>query len=393
MIRGFYPIVVVVLVFAVVGVGGHRLLSNEPQSAAEFSLTDFLSSGEVDTDDRLFTKAESGYVLRFPRDHIAHPAFRSEWWYINGNLQHRDDAQQRFGFQFTVFRQALQTQKRTQQQATSGWLTPQFYMGHAGLGVFSQNRHLVAERFSRQGPGLAGTSSQPLSVWLENWQLRSENDQDLFPAQLKVGVQHNDAGESFSYRLRLIPEKPRVYQGDQGYSPKRPEPGFASYYYSYTRLRVEGEIRFDDQTIPVTGAAWYDHEWASNSLAAYQSGWDWFSLQFKDGRELMFMVLRSKAESGQADFRQVSLFSQSGERLPLDARNITLDVLDHWQSETGVIWPSGWRMKIPEYDLDLRILPRQKKQENNLSVRYWEGAVSVEGSHVGQGYVELTGYE
>lgn len=389
--RGFYRIVWVALALLMAAAMVHVLLPDDPPPAVDFSLTDFLSAGESDDHaDQVFAKAQPGYVLRFPQDHIAHPEFRSEWWYINGNLQHRDDPAQRFGFQFTVFRQAL---ARLDGQAKSGWLAPQFYMGHIGLGVFNRNQHLTAERFSRQGPGLAGTQAQPLSVWLESWRLNSEQDASLFPATLIAVASQNQDGESFGYQLRLVPEKPPVYQGLQGYSPKRPEPGFASHYYSYTRLRVEGEIQVNEQTIPVTGAAWYDHEWGSNSLAAYQAGWDWFSLQLDDGRELMFIVLRSKVDSGQADFRQVSLFDQAGERLPLDAGQVELDVLDHWQSDSGITWPSGWRMRIPEYDLDLRILPRQKTQENDLSVRYWEGAVKVEGRHAGQGYVELTGYE
>jgi predicted secreted hydrolase len=39
--------------------------------------------------------------LVFPRDHGAHPDFRTEWWYVTGAL---DSPQADIGFQLTFFR-------------------------------------------------------------------------------------------------------------------------------------------------------------------------------------------------------------------------------------------------------------------------------------------------
>jgi predicted secreted hydrolase len=52
---------------------------------------------------------------------------------------------------------------------------------------------------------------------------------------------------------------------------------------------------------------------------------------------------------------------------------------------------------VPVAGLDLVVTPLLRNQELDLAVRYWEGAVSVEGSAEGQslagaGYVELVGY-
>ena len=51
----------------------------------------------------------------------------------------------------------------------------------------------------------------------------------------------------------------------------------------------------------------------------------------------------------------------------------------------------------PEQDLTLEIRPVMADQELFTTVRYWEGAVDVEGERdgspvTGRGYVELTGY-
>ena len=52
---------------------------------------------------------------------------------------------------------------------------------------------------------------------------------------------------------------------------------------------------------------------------------------------------------------------------------------------------------MPRLDLELNIDPVLPDQELDASVRYWEGAVDVNGRRAGEavegrGYVELTGY-
>ena len=43
-----------------------------------------------------------GYTIAFPRDEGAHPAFRTEWWYVTGQLDAEDGPP--LGFQITFFR-------------------------------------------------------------------------------------------------------------------------------------------------------------------------------------------------------------------------------------------------------------------------------------------------
>ncbi|MGH6997511.1 MAG: lipocalin-like domain-containing protein, partial [Phenylobacterium sp.] len=43
-----------------------------------------------------------GVALKFPADHGAHPAFRTEWWYVTGWL--RTPEGKDLGFQVTFFR-------------------------------------------------------------------------------------------------------------------------------------------------------------------------------------------------------------------------------------------------------------------------------------------------
>jgi predicted secreted hydrolase len=72
----------------------------------------------------------------------------------------------------------------------------------------------------------------------------------------------------------------------------------------------------------------------------------------------------------------------------------TLMVLNSWKSpETGIEYPSRWRLLIPKANLDLEVVPLLADQELRLKTMvYWEGAAKVAGNADGRGYVELTGY-
>ena len=48
-------------------------------------------------------------------------------------------------------------------------------------------------------------------------------------------------------------------------------------------------------------------------------------------------------------------------------------------------------MKIPSKNLDVNISPFKPGQWNEGRFSYYEGRVNVEGTHSGQGFMELTG--
>ena len=58
------------------------------------------SLSETENDD--WTLALTPRTWMFPKDHGAHPDFRTEWWYFTGNLS--DDKGNKYGYQLTFFR-------------------------------------------------------------------------------------------------------------------------------------------------------------------------------------------------------------------------------------------------------------------------------------------------
>jgi predicted secreted hydrolase len=142
-----------------------------------------------------------------------------------------------------------------------------------------------------------------------------------------------------------------------------------------------------------------DHEFGSDELLSDQVGWDWFSLQLDDRREIMLYVLRQK-DGSVTPQSSGSLVDANGRVTYVPRSAFSTLATGSWKSpHTGGVYPSGWRVRVPSAHVDVRLTPVLLDQElaNTVGgVSYWEGAVdardATSGRAVGVGYVELTGY-
>lgn len=338
-------------------------------------------------DEAGFARALAPRAFTFPEDHGPHPDFRIEWWYYTGNLQ--TAAGRHFGFQLTFFRNALAPGLAGERRA-SAWATRQLFLAHFALTDTAGARFFSASRLTRDALGLAGAQPQPFRVWVEDWSVEGEAPAGL-PMRLRA------AEGDVAIDLLLSAEKPPVPQGERGLSRKGPEPGNASYYYSFTRMGARGTVRRGSESFTVSGQAWMDREWSTSALGPDLAGWDWFAFQLDDGRDIMFYVLRRR-DGGTDPSSAGTLVTAGGHTQALGARDVVIEALQHWTSpRSRVSYPSRWRVMIPAADLQLEVTPRLADQELIVGARYWEGAVAIAGSAggrpiAGQGYVELVGY-
>jgi predicted secreted hydrolase len=329
----------------------------------------------------------------FPRDHGAHPCYRTEWWYYTGNVE--TSSGKRFGFQLTFFRTRLAPLSAEKQwpQNPSEWRTGDLFLAHAALSDLDGKRFFMEEKMARGAVGLAGVRQEGEStrVFLGTWSSQMGADTHALRA----------IADDFALDLTCRDRKGPVAHGLNGYSRKGKNKESSSCYYSFTRLEVSGTLMVRGEEVPVLGTAWMDHEFSSAPLEKDITGWDWFSIQLGDGTELMIYLLRfasgeySPASSG-------TFVDSSGEKSHLIREDFTVEVLDRWKSpRSGAVYPSRWRIVAPSLELDLLIIPNLEDQElvtaRTTRVTYWEGSVSVQGrSGSGQvngaGYVELTGY-
>lgn len=353
---------------------------DSPQVQARLGVAALLSG-----DGSGFARALAPRPFAFPADHGPHPEYRNEWWYFTGNLA--TPAGRRFGFQLTFFRTALSARPAARDSA---WASNQVYMAHFALSDVDGGRFYAFERFSRGALGLAGAEAAPFRVWLHDWSAAG-GEQEALPTRLRA------AQGGAAIDLLLAVGKPVVLQGEAGLSRKGPEAGNASYYYSHTRLPTTGSVRVGEETFAVAGNSWLDREWSTSALGEELEGWDWFALQLDDGREVMFYRLRRR--DGASDpLSAGTVVAADGTSRSLGAADCQLAVVDRWRSPRGgTFYPARWRLRLPAEDIDLEVTPLLADQELDLSVRYWEGAVSVRGTSAGRpiagrGYVELTGY-
>ena len=351
------------------------------ETGVESRLSELLGSDDAAG----FEKAIEPREFVFPDDHGPHPGFRNEWWYVTGNLDGADG--RRFGFELTIFRFALTP---ALPPAESEWRSNQVYIAHFAVTDADRERFFAAERFSRGAVGLAGVESSPFRVWTEDWEIAAT--QGGSPERWRLRA----SDPEFAVDLSLTAAKPPVLNGNAGLSQKSAAPGNASYYYSMTRWLTDGSLRLGDDTFRVSGLSWLDREWSTSALAADQVGWDWFALQLADGSDLMFYNLR-KLDGSQDEQSAGTWVDPGGTSLHLDRDDVTITVTDTWESPEGGVYPSGWTLRARSLGLDLQIRPVMADQELFTTVRYWEGAVDVQGYRDGRpidgrGYVELTGY-
>lgn len=327
-----------------------------------------------------YARATEARAFRFPGDHGPHPEFRNEWWYLTGHLDAADGKS--YGFQVTFFRVALSPQHNP---GESDWRTRQVWMAHAALSDISRRQHQAEERFARQAIGLAGATATPFRVWLEDWQLAANSQNNDWLLQVPA--------DEFSLQLRLRPQTPIIAQGEHGLSQKSAAPGNASFYYSIPRLQASGQLSVAGQLVDVSGLAWLDREWSTSALGADQQGWDWFSLQLDDGRNLMYYQLRRK-DGSRDPHSSGSISDESGLIRRIIATDVQLEPIAYWQNDERR-YPVEWRMHM-RGEPAWRLKALFPQQEMRLSVRYWEGAIEISeeksGKPLGRGYLEMAGY-
>ena len=393
-----------------------------------------------------FTPVKRGYTVAIPRDHMSHPDFQLEWWYLTFVLSAEDG--QEFGLQYTLFRFNTElnappsvkvnaensAEVNANNHIAKNWTNGQQWMGHASLHTAEQ--HYFEERFASGGVGNAYVNQQPFTTVIDDWAWKAAQaevqtgaeSKAMFPSVLKVAFgqssthhpvringkipttaadslsELNDAPSVSAVKvsLNLDTYGPFIKQGDNGYSKKTQDERLRSYYYSQPFINAEGTLNIEGNSVKVTGKGWFDHEWTSHLANSEAMGWDWFSLHLDDGSKLMAFRMHAMNENMKNStskhseiFTTASYIAKNGTKETIEQANVSItptayETINEGESPRSV--PTAWRIQIPEKDIDLFIRPFKENQWNNSLFPYYEGRVEIKGSHSGSGFMELTGY-
>ena len=336
-----------------------------------------LASGALAADD--YPRVLPGEAIGFPRDAGAHPAFRSEWWYITGWV--REPGGNPFGVQVTFFR----NRPRVAESNPSAFAPRQLLFAHAALADARYGKLRHDQRAARAGFGLANVAEDTTDVSIDDWSL------DLVDGAYVARI----AARDFRFDLRFAPSQPVLLEGDGGFSRKGRSIDNASYYYSQPQLAVSGQVAFDGRDANITGTAWLDHEWSSAALAPEASGWDWIGINLDDGGALMAFRMRDHA--GAALWAGGTFRARDGTPRSFDPAEIRFAAERRWRSpRTGIEYPVVMRVSAGSeaYELEPLLDDQELDARASTGTVYWEGAVRAfrGGREVGRGYLELTGY-
>ena len=318
-------------------------------------------------------------AMAFPRDHGAHPALRTEWWYITGQAQ---AGERLFGFQVTFFRSRVEATQEMQ----SKFAARQIVFAHAALTDVQGKKLWHDDRIAREGFGIAEAATDEARLRLRDWSL--VRDANAWHAVVPAS--------GFTLDLRCAATQAVLLQGRQGLSRKGPQEQQASYYYSEPQLAVSGKLSLQGREFQVTGKAWMDHEFSDEYLATEAVGWDWIGMNLDDGSALMGFRIRRKDGSTMWDggaFR-----TAKGDVYIASPGETEFRPQRRWTSPlSGATYPVEWMVRTPAdiYTVRAVIDNQELDSRNSTGAIYWEGLADLidsQGKRVGRGYLEMTGY-
>ncbi len=324
-------------------------------------------------------EASSERSLTLPEDQGAHFDAKTEWWYYTGHLQTEDD--KKYGFELVFFKFYIPFMPFK-------WLINPVYTAHFAMVDEDTGHFTYATRIDFPRIWEAGADKDHYRVWNGEWEAESIKGAHHLRASMK----------DYAINLSLYPSKEAVFHGDQGIVDMGK--GGKSYYYSYTRMKVNGLLKIKGTVKKVKGTAWMDHQWGSWNWDGFKD-WDWFSIQLNNGSELMlFNFLDSRGvvmkESGG------TIVYPNGDVKHLKSSDFYVYSLNKWVSpHTRKVYPINWHITIPDYGIDFQVHPVNLDQEIrdiHMGKIYWEGPAKVKGrfgkqSVSGVSYVELTGFK
>lgn len=330
--------------------------------------------------DTPFYPAVKPRRLVFPRDHGAHPEYRTEWWYLTGWL---GQGQSAVGFQLTFFR------SRTQHapENPSRLAPSQLLFAHAAIAMGQDNIFMHANRAGRLNASSLHADTSDTDLRFEDWFLRRKQ------GNASEAYEGRFSDKDFSLSFQASTNQKVILRGRDGFSQKGPRPEQASHYYSRAPLSVNGNVQWGKQKKVLQGQAWLDHEWSSQLLMPEAVGWDWLGINLLDGGTLMaFRIRNNQSESLYA---HVDARDREG-RPSRDWQPLQWQASGSWRSKSLIDYPIPMNLVIGAEHY--RLVPLMMAQEVDARAStggfYWEGAVTLmKGERlIGRGFLELTGY-
>jgi predicted secreted hydrolase len=307
--------------------------------------------------------------VHFPKDEGAHPGSAMEWWYLNATVSDN------LGHQYTAM---LAYFNKTSMRPPLKIIS----IADLDAEVFYHEVPFISQLIAAKPDYAEGK----LDLRWNDYDRWYRTDQASYHYSLQA------RGATIGFSFDLVQEKEPLMVGGDGLIEWTKG---STYYYSLTRLEVDGQIEIKGEIIDVSGIGWMDHQWMEDTA---EKGWQWFSIQLDDETDIICWNICDL--DGTVESSDLTMMLANGSIY--HTADIELEATDTWMSpDTDQTYGMTWTLREPKRDLDLEIQTRFPEQEIILlkevpqyTWHIWEGGTTVsgqiDGSPVsGVGYAEL----
>ena len=355
----------------------------------------------------------------FPKDYGPHYDLRTEWYYLACTF--KVDGAPDISFVTSVVRKAVVPECF---QDPSNALTKDYDIVDvvAAFTIPSENFH---SNYTSTVFGTDASVSFQASPFVWNGdiiQLESTSSTaDVFPLSCRVDDKENDIQLNITMQ---VSQNPGFFlEGDQGCAPCLSSVG--TLYYSWPLITCEGTLTKEGETFAIlpTSTGWLDHQYLSRfqplgfpsstflRLASNLSStpqrirprWVWFFGQLTDGTAFTTSRIPApEAEVGEVvELTNTTYveFDLSTETDRGSGKAGTVTFTGTFASPTtGTIYPHGWTMSLPRWNMQITLTPTLANQIIGTSGdELWEGGVMITGTKdgapiSGSGFAEMNAY-
>jgi predicted secreted hydrolase len=284
---------------------------------------------------------------------------KTEWWYASGKLT--DENGGLYFYQFTIFHTVR--------------LGAQLYITHIAISDYQAKERFFEEKIYFPLKKYKFTHD---TIQLGKNIISLKDDQIIIDVDSK----------NIKFNLTSTSTKPAVWHGKDGVismgNPDKPNKN--SYYYSFTNMNTTGSVSFINKkgeriNLNVEGNTWFDRQWGEFA----KETWDWFSLRFDDGEEVMFYSFPD------TDYKTATFITKDGSAILFNDFNYNANkFIKFKKTKIG----HGWCINMPFKEQEYTLEPLCENDVNsNIVHDYWEGLCKIlnsNGEFMGWAVVEVT---
>jgi len=191
--------------------------------------------------------------------------------------------------------------------------------------------------------------------------------------------------------------KPPLLINGTGYGPVGSS-GF-TWYYSLSRVNINGDLKFKGINEPIEGIGWIDHQWGPFVVSPVRVGkmfetYEWFCLQLDNGMDIMVSIIFDRNNRLNKDERYGGINISTPDGKTISNSKYSFKRTKFWKDENSKkTFSMGWELSIPEQRINLKLTPTFKEQMVKMALNgdFWEGSVAIDGT-VGEDVVKGKGF-